>query len=44
MSLDQLGQSRPAADFYARALAASQKQAAQFDKGQVSRRIAELKP
>jgi tetratricopeptide (TPR) repeat protein len=44
VSLDQLGQSRPAADFYARALAASQKQAAQFDKGQVSRRIAELKP
>jgi tetratricopeptide (TPR) repeat protein len=44
VSLDQLGQSRLAADFYARALAASGKQAAQFDKGQVSRRIAELKP
>lgn len=44
VSLDQLGQSRLAADFYKRALAASSRQAAQFDKGQVSRRIAELKP
>lgn len=44
VSLDQLGQSRLAADFYQRALAASGRQAAQFDKGQVSRRIAELKP
>ncbi len=44
VSLDQLGQRRLAADFYQRALAASGRQAAQFDKGQVSRRIAELKP
>jgi tetratricopeptide (TPR) repeat protein len=44
VSLDQLGQPRLAADFYKRALAASGTQAAQFDKGQVSRRIAELKP
>ena len=44
VSLDNLGQSRLAADFYQRALAASGRQAAQFDKGQVSRRIAELKP
>ena len=43
VSLDQLGQARLAADFYKRALAASETQAAQFDKGQVSRRIAELK-
>ena len=44
VSLDHLGQGRLAADFYQRALAASRQQAAQFDKGQVSRRIAELKP
>lgn len=44
VSLDHLGQARLAADFYQRALAASRQQAAQFDKGQVSRRIAELKP
>ncbi len=44
VSLDHLGQARLAAEFYQRALAASRKQAAQFDKGQVSRRIAELKP
>jgi tetratricopeptide (TPR) repeat protein len=44
VSLDQLGQSRLAADFYQRALAASARQAVQFDKGQVSRRIADLKP
>jgi len=44
VSLDHLGQARLAAEFYQRALAASQTQAAQFDKGQVSRRIAELKP
>ena len=44
VSLDHLGQSRLAADFYQRALVASGRQAAQFDKGQVSRRIAELKP
>lgn len=44
VSLDHLGQARLARDFYQRALAASGQQAAQFDKGQVSRRIAELKP
>jgi Tfp pilus assembly protein PilF len=44
VSLDQLGQPRLAADFYKRALAASGSAAVQFDKGQVSRRIAELKP
>jgi tetratricopeptide (TPR) repeat protein len=44
VSLDHLGQARLAADFYQRALAATGKQAPQFDKSQVSRRIAELKP
>jgi Tfp pilus assembly protein PilF len=44
VSLDHLGQARLAADFYQRALGAAQQQNAQFDKGQVSRRIAELKP
>lgn len=44
VSLDHLGQSRPAAEFYRRALAAAGKQSALFDKGQVSRRLAELKP
>jgi tetratricopeptide (TPR) repeat protein len=44
VSLDHLGQARLAAEFYQRALAAAKTQAAQFDKGQVSRRIAELKP
>jgi tetratricopeptide (TPR) repeat protein len=44
VSLDNLGQSRLAADFYQRALRAAGKQSAQFDRGQVSRRIAELKP
>jgi tetratricopeptide (TPR) repeat protein len=44
ISLDHLGQAKLAADFYRRALAASRQQAAQFDKGQVTRRIAELKP
>jgi len=44
VSLDHLGQARLAAEFYQRALAAAKQQAAQFDKGQVSRRIAELKP
>ena len=44
VSLDHLGQSRLAADFYQRALAASRQQSVQFDKGQVSRRLAELKP
>jgi Tfp pilus assembly protein PilF len=44
VSLDHLGQARLAAEFYRRAMDAAQGQAAQFDKGQVSRRIAELKP
>jgi tetratricopeptide (TPR) repeat protein len=44
VSLDHLGQSRLAADFYQRALAASGQQGAQFDKGQVTRRLSELKP
>lgn len=44
VSLDHLGQARLAADFYQRALAASRQQNVQFDKGQVSRRLAELKP
>lgn len=44
VSLDQLGQSRLARDFYRRALAAAERQSAQFDPSQVARRIAELKP
>ena len=44
VSLDHLGHARLAADFYQPALTAAGQQAAQFDKGQVSRRIAELKP
>ena len=44
VSLDHLGQNRLAADFYQRALTASGQQSVQFDKGQVSRRLAELKP
>ena len=44
VSLDHLGQARLAAEFYRRAMEAAQGQAAQFDKGQVSRRIADLKP
>ena len=44
VSLDHLGQAKPAADFYQRALAATRQRKAQFDKDQVTRRIAELKP
>jgi tetratricopeptide (TPR) repeat protein len=44
VSLDHLGQAKLAADFYQRALGAARQQNVQFDKGQVSRRIAELKP
>jgi len=44
VSLDHLGQTRLATDFYQRALTASRQQSVQFDKGQVSRRLAELKP
>ncbi len=44
VSLDHLGQARLAADFYRRALEASRGQGTQFDRSQVSRRLAELKP
>jgi tetratricopeptide (TPR) repeat protein len=44
VSLDHLGQSRLAADFYQRALVASGQRGSQFDKGQVTRRLSELKP
>lgn len=44
VSIDHLGQSKLAADYYRRALAAAGPLGAQFDKGQVSRRLAELKP
>ena len=43
VSLDHLGQSRIALDYYQRALAAGAKSGAQFDRAQVDRRIAELK-
>lgn len=42
VSLDHLGQSRVAADYYRRALAAAGTQAAQFDPGAAERRLAEL--
>jgi Tfp pilus assembly protein PilF len=42
--LDHLGQARLAGDFYGRALAAGRNRSAQFDRGEVTRRIAELKP
>ena len=42
VSLDHLGQSRLAADYYRRALAAAGNQAAQFDPAPVARRLAEL--
>lgn len=44
VSLDHLGQSRSATDYYQRALAAGRGQAAQFDRAAVQRRLAELKP
>jgi tetratricopeptide (TPR) repeat protein len=44
VSLDHLGQSRSAIDYYQRAFAASRAQAVQFDRAQVQRRLAELKP
>jgi len=44
VSLDHLGQRRTAFDYYQRSLAASQKQAVQFDRGLVKRRAEELKP
>lgn len=42
VSLDHLGQSRVAAEYYRRALAAAAGQAAQFDPGAAERRLAEL--
>jgi tetratricopeptide (TPR) repeat protein len=42
VSLDNLGQSRPAAEFYRRALEAARSQAALFDPAPVTRRLAEL--
>jgi Tfp pilus assembly protein PilF len=42
VSLDHLGQSRLAADFYRRALDAARVQVAQFDPAAVARRLAEL--
>lgn len=44
VSLDHLGQSRLAADYYGRALEASRGQPTQFDPAPVSRRLAELRP
>jgi tetratricopeptide (TPR) repeat protein len=44
VSLDHLGQSRLAADYYGRALEASRGQAAQFDPVPVARRLRELRP
>ena len=43
VSLDHLGQPRLAAEFYARALDASRRQATQFDPVPVARRLAELR-
>ena len=43
VALDQLGQPRPAAEFYARALAQAKKQGAQFDARAAEKRLAELK-
>jgi Tfp pilus assembly protein PilF len=42
VSLDHLGQTRLAAQFYARALEASERQATRFDPAPVARRLAEL--
>lgn len=42
VSLDHLGQSRLATDYYRRALAAARTQATQFDPAPVERRLAEL--
>lgn len=43
VSLDQLGQRRPAADFYRRALEAGRERSAQFDPAVAARRLAELR-
>lgn len=44
VSLDHIGQARPAGDFYRRALAGARSQPAQFDRAAVERRLAELGP
>jgi tetratricopeptide (TPR) repeat protein len=44
VTLDHLGQSRLAAEYYGRALDAARGQASQFDPAPVSRRLAELRP
>jgi Tfp pilus assembly protein PilF len=44
VSLDHLGQTRPAAEFYRRALETARGQVTQFDPGLVARRLAELRP
>ena len=43
VSLDHLGQTRPAASFYARALEAARGQPAQFDPEAASRRLAQIR-
>ncbi len=44
VSMDHMGQSRLAADYYRRALEAARGQAAQFDPAAAERRLAELRP
>ncbi len=44
VSLDHLGQSRLAAEYYRRALDAARGESSQFDPALVSRRLAEMKP
>jgi hypothetical protein len=44
VSLDHLGQSRLAAEHYARALEAARDRRGQFDSAAVARRLAELRP
>ncbi len=44
VSLDNLGQQRLAAEYYARALDSARTQAAQFDPAVVARRLAEIRP
>jgi Tfp pilus assembly protein PilF len=43
VSLDHLGQTRPAASFYGRALEAARGQPAQFDQAAASRRLAQIR-
>ena len=44
VSLDHLGQSGLAADYYRRSLEAARGQSPQFDPDRVARRLAELRP